>query len=158
MVYGPLSLQGEYIASVVDTVGLDPATPFPFTGSGKALFQGYYAYASFFLTGEHRPYKTSKGVFDRVKPNNPFSLKNGGWGAWEAAFRFSRLDLSDGALNSSIGAGSPNVASFGTINNYTMALNWYLNPNFRVLVNYIISDPDPNGLAHLVNTRLSLNF
>jgi len=68
LVMGPFSLQGEYIRVDVDTsTGTDPA------------FSGYYAYASWFLTGESRPY--AEGKFNRVKAD----------GAWELAVRFSSL-------------------------------------------------------------------
>ena len=61
-------------------------------------YNGYYIFGSFFLTGEHRPYKTSSGAFDRVKPKNNLDGK-GGWGALEFAARYSMLDLNDEDMN-----------------------------------------------------------
>jgi phosphate-selective porin OprO/OprP len=56
-------------------------------------FDGGYVQGSWVITGENRDYKD--GAFSRIKPNRPFSLKNGGWGAWEVATRWSTLDLND---------------------------------------------------------------
>ncbi|NIM98411.1 MAG: hypothetical protein GTO24_10130, partial [candidate division Zixibacteria bacterium] len=63
LVFGPFSAQGEYFHASVDRA----------TGS-DVNFQGFYLYASYFLTGEHRGYSKSKGAFDRVKPKQNFGL------------------------------------------------------------------------------------
>ena len=86
-VNGPFSLQGEYIYADVD--GKD-------AGSGPN-FDGFYVQGSYFLTGEHRNYKTSTGAFDRIRPKENFTSK-GGSGAWEVAARYSQIDLNDGSL------------------------------------------------------------
>ena len=92
MVYGPASLQGEYISVMVDgDAGSDPD------------FSGYYVQASYFLTGEHRPYKASDAAFSRVKPKANFMGKEGGLGAWEIAARYSHIDLEDGDINGGLG-------------------------------------------------------
>lgn len=113
LVYGPASLQFEWMSALVDRP------------IGDAIqYNGYYIFGSFFLTGEHRPYKTSSGAFDRVKPKNNFDGK-GGWGALELAARYSMLDLNDEDLNG------------GELSNFTFGLNWYLNPNVRFMLNYV---------------------
>jgi phosphate-selective porin OprO/OprP len=112
-VYGPLSLQGEYMrADVNRDIG------------GDLGFDGYYIYGSWFLTGESRNYKADKGVFDILQPNKPFRL-GGGWGAWEIAARFSSLDLSD-----------RNVVG-GETQDVTVGLNWYPNAYMRLMANYV---------------------
>jgi phosphate-selective porin OprO/OprP len=114
-VYGPFSVQGEYIRSEVDT-----------TFGGGLSVDGYYAQASYFLTGEHRPYRNASGLFDRVTPKTNASWKSGqerGWGAWEVAARWSSVNLDDGWLR----AGQHDAATLG--------LNWYLNPNARIMWN-----------------------
>lgn len=70
-VFGPFSVQGEYgVVEVEQDVpggqNLDPS------------FDGYYVYASYFLTGESRP--NSKGAFGRIRPNNRFDIRTGGLG------------------------------------------------------------------------------
>ncbi len=115
-VHGPFSLQGEYITANVDSESMD-----------DPQFDGFYVFASYFLTGEHRPYKTSGGKFDRVKPKNNFDGK-GGLGAWEVAARYSNVDLNDG-----------DIMYAGELSNVTLGLNWYLNPNMRIMWNYVNS-------------------
>lgn len=138
-VYGPFSVQGEYMYSRVDTALL-----------GDLSFDGYYLQASYFITGEHKPYKISSGIFDRLKPRNDFSLKHGGWGAWEVAARYSTIDLDDGLL-----------IRGGEEENITAALNWYLNSNTRVMWNYIRGDIDHDlyeGDVDALTMRLQLDF
>jgi len=88
LVFGPLSLQGEYfLASLDSEAASDPS------------FSGYYAYASYFLTGEHRKYSTSSGAFSRVSPEKNFHPTKGGMGAWEVGLRYSHIDLNDEGIS-----------------------------------------------------------
>ena len=115
VVYGPFSVQGEYGHLNVDRYGFVPS----------ANFEGFYAFATFFLTGESRVFKN--GVVDRIKPFNDFNYGGGHWGAFELAARYDRLDLTDRDL-------SPLTRRATTL---TGGLNWYLNPNTRFIFNYI---------------------
>ena len=139
MVLGPASLQAEWIkAETQDTLAL-----------GDPEYDGFYVYLSYFLTGEHRPYKMTSGVFDRVKPNRNFL--DGGCGALELAGRYSHLDLDDGPI-----AG-------GELDDYTLGLNWYWNPNTRVMFNYVRANVEREDLgldeeADLVQLRLQFDF
>jgi phosphate-selective porin OprO/OprP len=111
-VWGPLSLQAEYMRADVNR------------GSARdARFDGGYVQASWFLTGESRPYKVADGIFDRVMPNASVGL--GGIGAWEIAARLSTIDLTDGGI---VG---------GQQDDLTLALNWYLAPNLRLMLDYV---------------------
>ncbi len=121
LVLGSLSLQGEYMLSFVNR---DQNHPDP-------IFDGFYVSATWFLTGESRNYGFKNGFFGRIKPQK--NAGEGGIGAWEVGFRFSHLDLNDGAITG------------GEENNITLALNWYANPNIRFMVNYIHIDTDPNA-------------
>lgn len=133
LVYGAFSLQGEYMGANVETPdGSDPS------------FSGYYASASYFLTGEHRAYKNSSGTFDRVKPKTNFG--KGGTGAWEVALRFSGLDLNDDPIQG------------GELEDITFGLNWYLNPNVRTMFNYVLADLDTVGDAEIVQLRFQIDF
>jgi phosphate-selective porin OprO and OprP len=114
VVYGPLLFQSEYIRAEVNR-----------DLGGDLDFDGYYAYASWFLTGESRNYKPDKGVFDLIVPKRPFSLKSGGLGAWEIGVRFSEIDLNDSAING------------GEEQNLTVGLNWYPNAFLRLMANYV---------------------
>lgn len=90
-------------------------------------FDGLTAQAGFFLTGEHRPWKGGK--FDRVKPKHNYDGQ-GGTGAWEVAARWSTIDLDDGGLDG------------GQMDIWSVGLNWYLNPNTRVMINWENIDLD----------------
>ncbi len=140
IVCGPFSVQAEYIANAVDarTMANDP------------YFYGWYVQASYFLTGEHRPYKQSSGTFSRVKPKRNWR-EDGGWGAWELAARYSYLDLDASGL----------PVSARELQNVTVGLNWYLNPNVRLMWNYIHSmvdggDTDEN--ADIAVMRVQVDF
>ena len=97
-------------------------------------FDGWYAYGSWFLTGESRPYK--KGAFGRVKPKHP--LGKGGMGAWELGLRYSELDLSDWDDVAS-GIGAPGSHA-GKLESVTLGLNWYATDNVRFMLNYVAED------------------
>ena len=134
-VNGPLSLQGEYMMANADRLG-----------SGSDVeFDGYYVQASYFLTGEHRNYKTSEGAFSRIKPKNNYSAA-GGSGAWEIKARYSGLDLSDRDITG------------GELNNITAGLNWYLNPNTKIMWDYVHADKDDVGQADMLMMRLQFDF
>jgi len=113
LVYGPFSVQGEYIATNLSGKGYDGDT-----------LDGYYAYMTYFLTGESRAYKAKTGAWDRIKPNHNFDMK-GGWGAWELATGFDSIDLESGPIH----GGKAQTAKFG--------INWYPNSHVRVMANYI---------------------
>ncbi|MDQ3563921.1 MAG: porin [Pseudomonadota bacterium] len=111
--WGPGSLQAEYIYTDVNRNIEDVS------------FDGWYIYGSWFLTGESRAaaYKVEKGAFDRLKPFSNFG--SGGWGAWEIAARYSTIDLSDEDIDG------------GEQDDFTFGLNWYPNPNLRLMANYV---------------------
>lgn len=115
-VYGPVSVIGEYGHLTADRTG----------ALANPGFDGFYVYASWFLTGESRSFKA--GNFDRLKPFNDFDLKSGGKGAWELAVRYDYTDFSE----------TPAAARIGNkTNSTTTALNWYLNPNLKLSFNWI---------------------
>ena len=117
LVYGPFSLQGEYDHLKLDRYGVDPSLS----------FDGFYVFGSWFLTGESRVFKN--GTVDRVKPLANFNPASGGWGAVELLVRYDEIDLTDYAF-------SP-TANAGTGKSLTGGVNWYLNPNTKLILNYI---------------------
>ncbi|MBI4563317.1 MAG: porin [Planctomycetes bacterium] len=134
LVYGSFSLQTEYMIASVDS---EPAT--------DPSFSGFYVYASYFVTGEHRGYSKTEGAFSRTKPKENFGVK-GGLGAIELTLRFSMLDLEDDPI---LG---------GELTDITAGVNWYLNPNFRVMLNYILADLDNVGDADILALRFQADF
>lgn len=144
LVYGPFSMQGEWSLAKNDRKNRENFNLPGNSGepSDNVDFRAWYAYASYFLTGENRRYKASYGVFDKIKPRDNFYDKKTGWGlgAWELALRYSDIDLEDASV---IG---------GEMDDITVGLNWYLNTNTRVMFNYVAVDlerdityPNPPG-------------
>ncbi|HEY9052510.1 MAG TPA: porin [Gammaproteobacteria bacterium] len=115
-VAGPLSLQGEYIATSISQT----------TTSDDPTLSGWYVYASYFMTGEARPYKVKDGKFSSIKPISEH-------GAWELALRYSTIDMNDGTI---LG---------GEERNTTLGVNWYANKNVRLMFNYTLVNNDINA-------------
>ena len=140
-VVGPVSMQGEFVTTKVTRGG----------GAAAPRFSGWYASASWFLTGESRPYESSAGDFGRVIPT-------GRRGAVEIAGRYSVMDLNDAGAG--ILGGKAGMATVG--------LNWYANANVRVMVDglhvstdqYAVGDRAyvPNDRFFALQARLSLQF
>ncbi len=133
-----LSLQGEVIQTTVNTEIVQGNTPFTHE------IISYYGQVSYFLTGENRPYKSSLAGFGRVKPKNNYG--ENGWGALEVAARFSAIDMKED----------------GSLEDFTIGLNWYLNPNTRVMLNYVMGELT-NGVGEVttenaVMMRIQLDF
>jgi phosphate-selective porin OprO/OprP len=137
VVLGPSSLQAEYIMAEADGKG---AT------SGDPSFDGWYVYGSLFLTGEHRAYKTREAAFSRVKPESNAFSGDGGLGAIELTARYSAIDLDD-----------RNIAG-GQLDDVTLGINWYLNPNMRIMLNYISADLDKSGDTDALTLRFQVDF
>lgn len=126
VVYGPFSAQAELIQTWLD----DP-NEFKKTG----YLYGWYGYVSYFITGESRNYNKKDAEFKRVRPLNNFSIEDGTWGAWEVAARFSQLDLDDKTVD----------INGGILNNATLGVNWYLNPNMKIMFNYVHTNRTGKG-------------
>jgi phosphate-selective porin OprO/OprP len=120
-VWKSFSVQGEY--SQLETnvpIGIAPGV--------SPTYEGWYADASFFLTGEMRNYEGDVGAFGRVKVKNPVYGGSGGWGAWQIAGRYDVIDLSDGAaaINASTAPGAVMCTDCGEQETWLIGLNWWL--------------------------------
>lgn len=124
-VWGPASIQGEYMRSEVSRE----------SGFSDLSYDGYYAEASYFLTGESRNYVAKQGKFDRVTPKDPFSLSEGGTGAWQIAARYGVLDLNDAPVNG------------GELKDITLAVRWYPQANLSFMANYVHADTDATAVT-----------
>ena len=89
--YGSFSLQSEFYAAQGDGRRARRHRPRR-TPVDQPRSTGYYVQASYFLTGENRPYLRDIGGFGRVRPNEPFTfVSRGGWGAARRHLRPRRL-------------------------------------------------------------------
>lgn len=137
-IYGPFSIQAEHALSYVDT-----------NFSGTREFQGGYIYTTYFLTGENRTYNNKTGLLARIKPKNNFSPKTGSWGAWELGLRYSWIDLDSGMIRG------------GREQDWTLGVNWYLNPNTRIYLNYTLANIEHDlydGNLGILQTRFQIDF
>lgn len=143
LVYGPWLLQVEYEHCFMGNVSAIQGAP----AIDNVQFQGGYAEVLYFLTGEHRAYSRQSASFGRVVPNeNAYLTKDTGLcgiGAWQLAFRYDWLDLNSGAI------------SGGNVSNFTAGVNWFLNPNTKLQLNYVAANV--NGAPIVAGPNNSLN-
>lgn len=111
-VHGPFSVQGEWMQTGIDRDAKPTLT-----------FSGWYAQASWFVTGESRNYRPHNGTFGHVEP---YADK----GAVELAVRVSEMDLNDRDIEG------------GHEQNVTFGINWYLNDHLRLMANYVLVNND----------------
>lgn len=123
--YGPWKFQAEYIQQDVNRNH----------GFVDESFSGFYVQSSCLLLGGKQDYNNSRGAF-----NQPLIGKKGDI---ELALRFDRLDMNG------------KVIKGGVSNQYTAGMNYYINENLKVQLNYYyITHKDYNSL----NVRVQLRF
>ena len=137
-------LQAEGFRFGVNRTAVTAALPDP-------TFDAFYVQASWILTGETRRYDVATGAFQAPRPFVPFSSA-GGPGAWELALRFSRLDLDfqSGAPGT---AATANAIRGGIQDVWTFGVNWYINSNVKLMLNWLHVDVDrlnPAGTGNLL--------
>ena len=135
--FGPLHATSEARYAIVDL------------GNGEQVtFPGAYVETGYILTGEHRPYRRDVGTLGRIVPDCP--VGKGGIGAWEAAARYSYLDLNPDGING------------GRLSDATLGLNWYLNKYTKLQLNYIRAMLDHPGFGdsntNIVAARCQLDW
>jgi phosphate-selective porin OprO/OprP len=156
-VWGPLTLQAEYTATLIhDARQAVTSAGVPGPPQGTLFFQGYYTEMMWLLTGESRKWNTNIYQFDRVIPRRPFHLKRTecdgrGFGALELAARYSYADVSNKAIQA------------GRLDSVTLGVNWYLNASVRFQLNYDythIGDKSNSGQGHVsaVGIRSQFDF
>jgi phosphate-selective porin OprO/OprP len=147
--YGPLYGQGGYFHYNIER---RIAVPDP-------NFSGWYALASWSLTGEPRAYDPVAASFRGLKPAKPVGT-DGGWGAWEATARYSSIDLDYQPL---LAAASGGIAG-GVQNVWTLGLNWYPTNGLRFALNYDniqvthVNAPANNISANAIALRSQVSF
>ena len=138
--FGPFTIAGEYGKLWANRRTLQDVS-----------FDGFYAYATWFITGETRPFRG--GNFDRVRPFT--ELGKDGLGAFEVALRYDKIDLSK----------SP-VRPGNEAQSITLGLNWYFNPYAKLMFNWVRFSGDNTPLDPIgaetrgdaFATRLHLDF
>ncbi|NGM47983.1 porin [Caulobacter sp. 602-2] len=119
-VHHALSLQGEAARIRVDRIGTDVSQAL---GGPNFDIVTAYGSASWFATGETRPYNPN-GSFGRIRVAHP--LDRGGFGALEFAARYDYADFSDmGANGVAALSAQTGLATAGTYRAVTLGANWY---------------------------------
>ena len=102
---GPVTLRSEFYRS-----------EWTRSDSDNPRFKGWYAEASWFLTGEMAHYREGKFIRPNISSDH---------GAWELAARFSSIDLNDLDVKG------------GTEKNLSFGVNWYSKTHWRFMGNLI---------------------
>lgn len=84
----------------------------------------FYVMGSWMLTGQHKPYKSGNGVFGSPKLGKDET-------AWELTARYDSIENKD-------------VANL-EVSSWILGLNYYINPNVRLMLNYTKGDNELTG-------------
>ena len=144
LAYKSVKFQGEYIN-----------TSFDGTGYSRNI-DAWYASTLWNVTGEAFADVYKEGVFGRLKPKNNYKSGADGWGALQLGLRYSHFDASDfkktgNAAGTGILLNTTNPAAtvadglFVATNKaeaWTLGANWLLNPNVRIVANFVRTNYD----------------
>jgi phosphate-selective porin OprO/OprP len=125
--WGPFGLMGEYVQNTQQLA--PPVTIKGKTYSGTKRYissQAWQIATSWLLTGEDNSYA-------QIVPRQNFDPRTGGIGAWEIAARFDQLLVDRDVYN--YGLASRSTAA-NEATEFTLGVNWYLNPNVKFLFDY----------------------
>jgi phosphate-selective porin OprO and OprP len=152
-VCGPWTLRSEYAAIFVHDALFPDEPPPQGIPKGTLFYQGTYVELLYFLTGESDQYNRREGVFTRVIPRRNFNFWGGepGCGAWQVGIRYGYLDLQNKDVNGA------------TLNDLTLGLNWFLNPNAKLQWNLAIdhrdsTPPGSSGWTYIFGGRVAIDF
>jgi phosphate-selective porin OprO/OprP len=150
--WGPFGLFGEYVISSQKIRRDAGGAPFRDTVRNTS----WQVAASWFLTGE-------ENSFGKVQPKKNFNPGEGGWGSWELTARIGELDIDDDVFDAPLLA-DPNRSASGVFS-YGVGLNWRLNRNVKLTLNYEHSHlegaagrPPPFQEDHIIFTRAQFAF
>ena len=155
LAYKSVKVQSEYIDSSFDDAGY------------SRDLDAWYASAIWNVTGEGFSDMYKEGVFGRLKPKNNYKSGVDGWGALQVGVRYSNFDASDFRTTNVAGTGvllsAPATTTDGLLvatnkaDAWTLGANWILNPNFRLMANYIRTDYDTPILVRVNGNNKSLD-
>jgi phosphate-selective porin OprO/OprP len=155
---GPYKLQAEYAQAQFDASSS--------VSSGAGTVKAAYAELMYNITGEKWSESYKAGVFGGIKPMSNFSASGSGTGALQLGLRFSQFDASDVTTTGT----NDRIQNSAKANTTTLGLNWLLNPNARIMLNYsltkfdtAVTPLDVDGATagkdeHIISLRSQLNF
>ncbi len=124
------------------------------SGTNKKLSHDAWQVAvSYLITGEDASFKG-------VKPKNDFDLDKGGWGAWELVARYNEINLDKDTFRTPSGnlsgenqalpissAYADPTKSAQSAKTWTAGVNWYLNSNAKIALNYSQTSFDGGAIS-----------
>ena len=127
---GPLALRDEYVAASYNRTGVGTLQlgGLGFSNLPNVRFQGWNTAITYLLTKELRPENGTPRVKHPVF--GPITEGSGGrgWGAWEAAFRYSGIQGNEPGIFFNNIFTPQNVQTFNRhTDQFTVGVNWYLN-------------------------------
>jgi phosphate-selective porin OprO/OprP len=160
--WGPWTFGGELLSWTIDNAytgslpGPNGTLPPKARSVGDLFFSGFYVEALYFLTpGDHRELDRTIPGYARVRPVRNFSWRKDapctGIGAWEIGLRYDYVDLDSGPFQ------------VGRLSSLTVGLNWHLNPNTRIMLNYVYTNretgsPSSSGRFDAFGVRLHFDM
>jgi phosphate-selective porin OprO and OprP len=127
---GPVKVQSEYIKAEFD-------------GSNfNRDMSAWYASVNWLVTGESFSSTYKEGAFGRLKPFNNFNFGGSGWGALQLGIRYSNFDGGDFLTTNATGTGKLATNKTNQADAWTLGANWILNPNTRLIANYVHTSLD----------------
>lgn len=164
--WGPLDVLGEYIVSKQDVRVVTAATDAPIAGPAgerrSVANRAWQVEAGYVLTGENASYKG-------VVPEGG-GVGSGGWGAVQVVFRVSKLDIDTDVFDDVLAnAVADRRFSAKSALNLGAGVNWWLNRNIRVVLNYDRTEfewggggtnvaPEDKDTEHVIRSRIQLSF
>lgn len=129
--YNNIKFQGEYIMQDIHRRN----------DLQKVNIQGWFAAATWMITGENYVYNSSESEFTRI------GMKKNGKGAIEAALRYSYMDAND--LDAGVKGGEAEIITAG--------INYYVNPSVKFMLNYswVNQDRYANGKGKYTTDMLA---
>jgi phosphate-selective porin OprO/OprP len=139
--HGPMSLAGEYNQLLQERHDVGASTPggIDFLSVPGIRAKAGYVQATYLLTGESKAWNTTPKVKNALLGPEAAPSTGSGWGAWELAFRYDRIQAkAPGAnLTGPFTQFTPEFVT--TFNNHTDAftfgVNWYMNYWVKYQVN-----------------------
>jgi phosphate-selective porin OprO/OprP len=123
---GRFGLIGEYVESSQDVARQATAA---LKRTGRMNNSAWQASLSYFLTGERESYNL-------FAPHSTFELGKPGWGAWEIVARVHEVSVDEAAFADGAASFADPTTSARSARAVGVGLNWYLNRNFKWMVDY----------------------
>jgi len=128
--WGPFGLEGEYVLSSQAVAGTIAGTPRVERFNNTA----WQLEGSYFLTGEDNSFKYTS--LQHVTPNHPLRFGEYGWGAFELVARVQQMSLDNSIFGKSTATSFATSASAREALGWTVGVNWYLNSNVKLNLDY----------------------